>query len=184
MMRKSTFLLLTAFTFLVFSCKHREVKKEMLRFMGQEIVFPRMEGIIGGKDTLLTYFLDGGLRLVVFYDPALCSSCHVGRMPAWQDMIDHAEETQGALKIIFVFSPATAGYGELRSALYAYPIDYPVFIDVAGEFQRLNPSLPANRMFHAFLLDKNNKVALVGDPSYNPALWKLYKEQIQKLLKS
>jgi hypothetical protein len=58
-----------------------------------------------------------------------------------------------------------------------------VFYDLDGSFERLNPHLPANELFHTFLLNKDNKVVLVGNPIRNEMLWKLYKEQIQNKIR-
>ena len=45
----------------------------------------------------------------------------------------------------------------------------------------LNPNLTKTR-FNTFLLDKENRVVLVGSPANNDKLWELYKQQIRKLM--
>ena len=67
-------------------------------------------------------------------------------------------------------------------ALKVNQLDYPVFIDQYATFVHQNPNLPKNQQLHSFLLDKNNRVVLVGNPLYNPALWALYKRTIQEMI--
>ena len=41
----------------------------------------------------------------------------------------------------------------------------PVHVDTAGVFIRENPHIPREAVYHTFLLDKDNRVVLVGNPS-------------------
>jgi hypothetical protein len=56
-------------------------------------------------------------------------------------------------------------------------MDYPVFIDESSAINRLN-SFPSKAEHQRFLLDKANRVLLVGNPTLNPKIWELYKEVI------
>jgi hypothetical protein len=37
---------------------------------------------------------------------------------------------------------------------------------------------PDESTYQCFLLDKNNKVLMIGNPSLNPKIWELYKQQV------
>jgi lipocalin len=54
---------------------------------------------------------------------------------------------------------------------------YPVFFDTANNINKLNKFNP-NAKYQCFLLDKNNKVVFVGNPTYSYAIWQLYKKTI------
>jgi hypothetical protein len=95
----------------------------------------------------------------------------------------HEEAGEGFLSI-FLFSPTRAKIGETLMALDVSQFNYPVFIDESGLFPKANPHIPADNRFHTFLLDKNGKVVLVGDPVNNPALWELYKTTITTLIEN
>ena len=41
---------------------------------------------------------------------------------------------------------------------------------------------PKQDRYKTFLLDKENRVVLVGSPANNDKLWELYKQQIRKLM--
>ena len=64
------------------------------------------------------------------------------------------------------------------------PFDLPVFYDPDGAFERANPQLPANPLFHTFLLDRDNRVVLVGSPIGNPKMWELCKSTIDRLIEN
>jgi hypothetical protein len=55
--------------------------------------------------------------------------------------------------------------------------DYPVFIDANNALEPMNnfPKLP---QYQCFLLDKDNKVLLIGNPVSNPRIWELYKQTV------
>ena len=54
---------------------------------------------------------------------------------------------------------------------------YPVFMDFSNVINKLN-QFPKASQYHCFLLDKDNKVLMIGNPALNPKIWELYKEQI------
>ncbi len=53
-------------------------------------------------------------------------------------------------------------------------------LDSTGQFMADN-RIPTDRRFHTFLLDKENRVVLVGSPIGNPKMWELYKSTIARL---
>ena len=54
---------------------------------------------------------------------------------------------------------------------------YPVFMDLNGNINRLNRFRP-EMQYQCFLLDKDNKVVMMGNPALNIRIWESYKEQI------
>ena len=55
--------------------------------------------------------------------------------------------------------------------------EYPVIFDTNNEFQKSN-NLAQNNIFHTMLLNKSNKVILIGNPINNTKLKELYIEQV------
>jgi hypothetical protein len=86
------------------------------------------------------------------------------------------------MQIFPTSSPPQAKLDEVLRTLEMVQFDYPVFIDEHGAFPAANPHIPADSRFHTFLLDKNGKVVVVGDPVNNPDLWELYKKTIAELI--
>jgi hypothetical protein len=53
-----------------------------------------------------------------------------------------------------------------------------IFYDTDNALWKANPNLPHDPEFQTFLLDREQKVVLIGSPARNNSLWKLYKQQI------
>lgn len=53
--------------------------------------------------------------------------------------------------------------------------------DSTAAFVRANPVVPQNEHYHTFLLDRDDRVVLVGSPVGNPRMWELYKRTIEEL---
>ncbi|MBR2195950.1 MAG: hypothetical protein IJ911_10090 [Salinivirgaceae bacterium] len=71
----------------------------------------------------------------------------------------------------------------LEEASYSTKLhDYPIFIDTANQFYKLNPHIPDNKLMHSFLLDSEGKVVLVGNPIQNQAMFDLYKKTIEEMI--
>ena len=54
---------------------------------------------------------------------------------------------------------------------------YPVFIDIKGTINDLN-RFPQTTQYQCFLLDKDNKVLMIGNPVMKMRIWELYKSRI------
>jgi hypothetical protein len=53
--------------------------------------------------------------------------------------------------------------------------NYPVFIEMDNAMNQLN-HFPEKPEYQCFLLDKDNKVLMIGNPALNPKIWGLYKQ--------
>ncbi|MDR2410159.1 MAG: hypothetical protein LBE13_18905, partial [Bacteroidales bacterium] len=72
--------------------------------------------------------------------------------------------------LVFLFVIHSPNYADLGYELLYF--DYPIIYDKHNSFDKLNhfPPLP----YRTFLLDKDNKVILVGSPINNPKLLEIY----------
>ena len=52
--------------------------------------------------------------------------------------------------------------------------------DREGQFEKLNPHLPKNKVLHTFLLDENNNVILVGNPLHNKKIEKMFYKIVEE----
>jgi hypothetical protein len=160
-----------------------------------------MRQMVGWRDSVVLDPTAGAARLVVWTDSVACSSCRLGNMFQYDEIIGYrggtetgagnANETSGddvetrteeGFEPIFIFSPPRVKIDEVLLTLERTRFDYPVFIDEKGLFPATNPHIPSDSRFHTFLLDRGGKVVLVGDPVNNPRLWDLYKTTIAELV--
>ena len=86
-------------------------------------------------------------------------------------MVEVDSLTSGSVPFLFYFHPKDMK--EMRYLLRRDSFTYPVCIDGKDELNRLN-KFPADMAFQTFLLDKDNKVVVIGNPVHNPKVKELY----------
>ena len=184
--RRFTRFILILFAFLsIPSCTHKQFVKNAAKIMGQQITLPTdMNTTWQGRDTVLTGYLEAPIKLIAWYDSLGCASCRVGKMSDWDNIVAYADSLSQWFSVIFLFTPKEEHLQRMKLALQTDKFDYPVFIDRHATFIKQNPNIPKHPQLHSFLLDKNNKVVIVGSPLYNPGLWGLYKRTIQKMIEN
>jgi hypothetical protein len=122
-----------------------------------------------------TQQLESDYKVLLYVDSTGCTSCKL-RLLSWKELIQEADSAfAGKLSFTFFFYPKNKEM--LYTLLSGYRMDYPVFIDESNEINRLN-NFPDKVEYQCFLLDKDNRVLLVGNPTLNPKIWELYKEVI------
>jgi len=170
---------------LLTSCSHNRFLKTMGLFLGQEIAIPSgLDAIKMGKDCFMTNCPQTPIKMIVWFDSLSCTSCASSTMYEWNNIVIDADSMSQWFSIVFLFSPRKKDSYVVNAILKGSKCEYPIFMDAKGNFIKQNPHLPQNQQLHTFLLDKNNKVVLVGSPLHNPPLWELYKSTIQKMIEN
>ena len=158
-----------------------EAAKVINEWVGKEIKFPAdVPCCILGKDTLSTLCADlfrKEYKVMLYVDSSGCSDCRL-KLGEWKHVISEADSLfHDRIGFVFFFQPKN-----MREMTYLFrqdEYDYPVFIDKNNTIDRLN-HFPHEMKYQCFLLDKNNKVLVVGNPVLAPRVWALYKENIVK----
>ena len=180
---KGTLTIIITILFFISCVSNHEIKKDLKTLQSKRITFPtEVKLLINGKDTLINSFMDSELKLVVYSDSIACNTCIVSKMFIWDDFVEYAEEFDNRLKYYFIFSPKKNNEYSVRFELKDALFDYPVILDSNGKFEKLNPHLPKNKAMHTFLLDKDNKVILVGNPLNNPKIEEMFYEIVEERL--
>ena len=154
--------------FLLAAC--RENKKEQFarlvqEWQGKEIVFP--------QDMVFTRFVteqveyripDAEYKVLIYVDSTGCTSCKL-QLPKWKELIAHVDSaTNSNIPFIFVFQ--SKDDKELRYILKRDNFNRPVCIDRDSQLDKLN-KFPQDITFQTFLLDRDNKVKVIGNPVHN-----------------
>lgn len=168
---------------LFMGCNSTKMKENIQQLQATAISFPR-QGMITmrGRDTLIPKFMQSELKLIVYTDSVECSSCVVSKMYLWNSFIEYAKSYGGRLKYYYILSPRKQDVNKVRIALAGTILEYPVIIDSLGEFEKLNPHLPKDRLLHTFLLDENNNVILVGNPLLNKKIKEMFYKIVEEKL--
>ena len=141
-------------------------------WQGKEVTFPHNPIFtIYGQDTVDFNFQEADYKVVSYVDSVGCVSCKL-QLDRWKDIIHRIDSVSDVrVPFVFVFSPE-----KLRDVMYATKsggFDYPILLDLKGEFNALN-HFPDNFNFQTMLLDKDNKVLAIGNPVQNPKIIDLY----------
>lgn len=167
---------------ILFSCKNEQKEKEkqiaqlVNEWQGKEIKFP--DNLIFTRyltDTTDFQIPQSEYKVLVYVDSIGCTSCKL-QLHKWKELIEYTDSvTQGKIPFLFFFHPKD--YKEIRYLLKRDGFDRPICIDMDDRLNKLN-KFPEDMTFQTFLLDKDNKVAILGNPVHNIAVKELYLKQI------
>ena len=166
--------------------KNEKLKQELNSFQNKEIQMPlkQMVQYHQEEDILEKYQDSILLKMVVYNDSNACAACTMRTLHQWNILIRKAQVYQGKLKFYFVFAPAKKAFQELIYVIKTSELESTVYVDTLGVFKSINMHLPDNNMLHSFLLDKDNRVVLVGSPLQNDKMEKLFWEAVDNKLKN
>jgi hypothetical protein len=171
------FLILT-----VFACKDKkltEAQQIVSEWIGKEIRIPdNVLCNVMGKDTVSDAYqalLDAEYKVLLYVDSSGCSSCRL-KLFQWKRLMSESDSLfQGKVSFLFFFQPKSKK--ELRALFRTEKFNHPVFIDMKNNINRLN-HFSTKPEYQCFLLDKTNKVQMIGNPTSFPKMWELYKQVI------
>lgn len=180
---KTTYYILVSIIFFFFGgCKDR--KKEDIthlvkEWQGKTIQFPSNSIFTQfATDTVDYRIPESPYKVLIYVDSIGCTTCKL-QLPKWKEFMKQVDSISNH-QVAFIFFFYPKDNKEIRYILKRDRFDQPVCIDREDRLNRLN-RFPANTMFQTFLLDKDNKVCLIGNPIHNLAIQDLYLKQIQSL---
>jgi len=176
-MIKQHHLWILLFIIIFISCQNKKSggNKIVNKWQGKEILIPD-DGFtynVLGHDTTNMGLWDKSYKILTYVDSIGCSACQLG-LHKWAKLIDSCEQLQ--LDVSFLFVIHSLDYEKLNDDVHFFEFSYPLIYDYQNRFDKINHFPPPP--YRTYLLDKNNKVQLIGSPIDNPKMWKLYKEII------
>lgn len=180
-MKRNTWLMLL--TFIMFlSCGRQKGDNELLpivkEWYGKEVKFPDHPVFtLYGKDTVDYSIPQSPYKVLVYVDSSGCVDCKL-QLQKWQELIKYTNSiSDGEIPFLFFFFPKD--YKELCQFFKRDLFDLPVCIDFDGELNKLN-DFPPFPQFHTLLLDKDNKVLVIGNPVHSTEIRSLYFKQLSE----
>ena len=170
------------FTISLSSCKKNGKKEDAISIVkewtGKEIKFPKGIACTSmGKDTTCVDLYSDNYKILLYVDSLGCTSCRL-KLPEWKNIISESDSVfSNPPEFVFFFQPKQRGERELQQILKSNGFRHTVFIDKENKIDKLN-NFPSKSEYQCFLLDKDNKVLIVGDPSLNKGIWNLFKRII------
>ena len=181
-MRKPVVIILFLAT-LLFSCKDTREEKIihlLNEWNGKTIRFPQAMNLISYLDT--TNVVKFGeikkeYTILHYVDTIGCVSCKL-RLSEWNKLIGELDSISNHnVNCLISFFPMRKK--ELLKSLKINKFKHYVYIDEKDSLNQLN-CFPEGDAFRTFLLDRDDKVMLVGNPINNPNIKELYLSIIQK----
>lgn len=155
--------------------KKAEAEKIVTEWIGREIIFPTdIQCTYLGQDTVCPD-RDASYKILLYTDSTGCTSCKL-QLYKWNTFIEEVDSLiPGQVSFHFYFQPKDEK--ELKFLLRRDHFKQAVYMDRGNKLYEAN-KLPDNMSHQCFLLDKDNKVLLIGNPTLNPQIWDLYKQII------
>ena len=177
-MKLKHFFVLLVIVFVISCRNNKSANKIVNEWQGKEILIPDSGftyNVLGNDTTPRMDLWDKPYKILTYVDSIGCSACQMG-LYNWRVLIDSCEQFQ--LDVSFLFVIHSLDYEKLGSDVKFSEFSYPLIYDYQNSFDKINhfPQPP----YRTFLLDKNNKVQLIGSPINNPKMWELYKEVISQ----
>lgn len=168
-------MLIPVFLYCCTNNKKREAEDIVKNWLGKKIYFPKNITCIHNDNTICPDFLMQNYKILLYMDSIRCMSCDF-HLDVWQNLI---RETDSLFqeKVSFFFFLHLNGSKEYKSLFQENSFFYPVFIDSTNQIDRIN-HFPLEEVYHCFLLDKTNKIQVIGNPTLSPKIWNLYKNKI------
>ncbi len=162
----------------IFSCKreNKNIENTLLGIVGREINLIDSLKYYSKKNGFYNDSPKTDLKVVTYIDGG-CGSC-VFELNEWKEFLS-SPKLKNVSCLFFVKS-----YDKKQIALILDEADfsYPVIIDLTNKFYEVN-EINADKNYQTFLVNKDNEIVLVGNPTYNSQIKKLYFETISELNK-
>ena len=181
--KRNRYVLCFALLVMLCACEHRdrEMTDDIVKLEKCAIRLP-LDSMISFPKGKRQSFQDSLMKLIVFSDSNVCASCKLKMMYKWNDFLDKMQQYEKGVMAYFIFSPSNKNMRTFHCIVKDILYSYPIYIDTMNVFLRSNPYIPSNPALHTFLLDENNDVILVGDPTTNPRIeelfWRTVKERL------
>ena len=158
--------LLFSLLMLLFSCERSSIKLKIQKFSSHPVIL-NMDSMVNAR-TLIGQLPKRNASLE-------CTDCAIKRLLQWRTLIK--QNYAYRLDFLFILSP---NQHHLKSVLTKLRKDtilnnY-IYVDTCNVFTRNNSTIPEERYLHTFLLDRENKIVLVGNPNVNERVESLFQK--------
>lgn len=147
------------------SCGRNNEEKDLLydKFLSSTVDVPFDRMAFVGEDSLWREHTP--YTYVCYADSVTCSSCLATHLSVWQIADEQLGVISNSCRLCLIVPGDTSTVSLIRQVLYYVQYRPCMYVDTAGVFPEKNPLVDSLRVLHSFLMDKDGKVLLVGDPT-------------------
>ncbi|MFC5683651.1 hypothetical protein ACYE2N_00780 [Flavobacterium sp. MAHUQ-51] len=171
--------LFSAFLFLsLLSCnkENKEINNELSEIIGKKIELIDSLSYYSQKKGFFKKQQDNSIKIVTYIDGG-CGSC-LYNLEKWKELMKAPE----LKNVCFLFYIKVYEKKQVSELISEIDFTYPIIADLSNQFYEVN-RLKSDKNYQTFLVDKENKIVLVGNPLYSRKIMKLYFETISKINK-
>lgn len=159
--------------------KNREIENIVKQWSGKRIIIPDLPFLRYGEIEV-NYELRKGWKIVSYTDSVGCTTCNMNLL-GWNSIIEEIyNKISDSLQFIFITN--SDDINKIRYITRSSGFDLPICVDKNGLFGKLN-NINLDYRFSTFLLNENNEVVAIGNPTLYPSVNKLYIDLLKKNLK-
>lgn len=150
----------------------KTIARTVAQWQGRTVQIPE-EAVftVQARDTVAMDVYAPTHKVLVYVDSTGCTSCRL-QLHEWKKFIAEVDSAMnGSVPFLFFLSPKSVK--EARYITRRDDFTYPICVDMQNRLDSLN-RFPEQDMFHTFLLDGDNRVAVIGNPIHNRAVRDLY----------
>jgi len=169
----------------LFSCNNKKMPKEetaktdKFTLLDKKIIIPQNSEAYLMKnevaDSVKESLWASDYKILLYLDSAACTDCSM-KYKDWENIMYETNITFPD-KVTFLFFVHPVSKNKVLASLILNNFNNPVFVNEINEIDRLN-NISQQFSFQCFLLDKNNRVLLVGNPFIDDNVWEKYKTAI------
>lgn len=173
----------TLLILLLFVCgctNNNRVEKEIRDLYGKEIVFPEEYTFMGSNNmSNADIIFEKDVKIVTYIEDFQCTSCIYKMVVEWSDQIRSIFKDD----VYYVVVMSSEDKEQLEELFRNHPIGASIFLyenSIFGVKNDLDIVLSRNR---TFMLNKQNRIVVVGEPFDDEKKWAVYKKAYNILRK-
>jgi hypothetical protein len=160
------------------SQKKKEIKEIVKKWYGKQISFPDSIFVLKNKAIypVQTNPLNSENLKILTLVSGECISC-IETLNKWNLFIDSVKNISEIKLVVIIMTPDVDQF--INNFYSLIPEGMTLYIDAEFNFLK-SYKMPDDFMLRTFLLDKSNKVLLIGNPVYRNEIKKLYLNEIKE----
>ena len=149
-------------------------QKELRDFIGSDINISGLDTINSNISNNEANALEKN-RVIVWLDEEDCSICKLTHAEEWIRIYSFCNDSVSDAEFCMIFSvKPSLSKEKFYQTADSMKLPFTVLMDTCSIFYSSNPCIPTDNKLHVFLIDKESKVRLAGNPLFSQQMMNLY----------
>ena len=160
------------------ACRDARLGRIAGRMLGEQIMLPQDLLLLNADGVADSTWLhvEGKVKLVIHFPEEYCTGCRLSANNLLDSLLFLLPSDRFAPMVI-LGSTEKAAIANAEATIASKEPHYPIYIDTNKQFLKMNPLIPQDEpILQSFLLTQDNRILLVGDPSFDYNIMALYRQ--------